>query len=165
LRSALVETRTLAAGSTATISDTAPTRDRWNMVVAEVTPAPVTSIPSSTVTTRYTYSDNSGSAWGEMDGTNGVLEQDISLPGGVSAAIASTTQTWSYPNLHGDDIVTTNGSGARVGSAASYDPFGQPIDPTTGQVGTVSADQAGPSNTSTTDADYGWEGSSAGHAS
>jgi RHS repeat-associated protein len=155
-----ITTPTVTAGSTATISDTAPTRDRWNMVVAEVTPAPVTSIPSSTVTTRYTYSDNSGSAWGEMDGTNGVLEQDISLPGGVSAAIASTTQTWSYPNLHGDDIVTADGSGTRVGPVASYDPFGQPIDPTTGQVGTVSADQAGPSNTSTTDADYGWEGSS-----
>jgi RHS repeat-associated protein len=149
---------TAAAGSTATISDTAPTRDRWNMVVAEVTPAPVTSTPSSTVTTRYTYSDNSGSAWGEMDGTNGLLEQDVSLPGGVTTAIGTTAQTWSYPDIHGDDILTANGSGMRVGMVISYDPFGQPIDPTTGRIGTISADQDGPSNTSAPDADYGWEG-------
>ncbi len=35
---------------------------------------------------------------------------------------------WSYPNLHGDEVVTADSSGIRAAGHASYDPFGQPID-------------------------------------
>jgi RHS repeat-associated protein len=88
-----------------------------------------------------------------------VQERTLSLPGGVTVSIQGTTQVWSYPNLHGDVIITTNSAGTRQGGVASYDPFGQPIDPVTGNIGSTTADDASPSNTTTGSANYGWEGS------
>src|SRR5690606_32727736 len=38
------------------------------------------------------------------------------------------------------------------------DPFGQPIDPATGQIGTTTADDAVPDTISDSDADYAWVG-------
>jgi len=61
------------------------------------------------------------------------------------------TQSWSYPNLHGDS------AGVRVGVRASYDPFGQPIDPVTGCIGTLTADDSVADN-SPGEADYAWVG-------
>ena len=51
---------------------------------------------------------------------------------------------WSYSNLHGDEVVTADNSGTRAGGHASYDPFGQPVDPATGNIGTTTADDAVP---------------------
>jgi hypothetical protein len=45
-----------------------------------------------------------------------------------------------------------------VGARTSYDPFGQPIDPVTGQIGTTTADDAVPDTISDADADYAWVG-------
>ena len=86
-------------------------------------------------------------------------ERTLALPGGVTVSIQGSSQVWSYPNLHGDVIITTNATGTRQGGVASYDPFGQPVDPVTGNIGTVAADDASPSNTTTGSANYGWEGS------
>jgi RHS repeat-associated protein len=66
---------------------------------------------------------------------------------------------WSYPNLHGDEIVTADNSGTRAAGHASYDPFGQPIDPTTGNIGTTAADDAVPDTSNGNNADNGWVGS------
>jgi len=63
----------------------------------------------------------------------------VSVPAGGGSA------TWSYPNVHGDVILTADGSGTRTGSYA-YDPFGQPVDPVTGAIGTTVADDAVPDN-------------------
>ncbi len=41
---------------------------------------------------------------------------------------------------------------------ASYDPFGQPIDPVTGLIGTTTADDAVPDTVAGADADYSWVG-------
>ncbi len=49
-------------------------------------------------------------------------------------------------------------SGARVGGLASYDPFGQPIDATTGDIGTNVSDDAVADN-APGEADRGWAGS------
>ncbi|WP_309619238.1 RHS repeat-associated core domain-containing protein, partial [Salinibacterium sp.] len=54
-------------------------------------------------------------------------------------------------------ILTANAAGLRVGVRVSYDPFGQPIDPTTGAIGTLAADDAIP-DTSPGEADYGYVG-------
>jgi RHS repeat-associated protein len=75
----------------------------------------------------------------------------------VVALPTSGTATWSYPNIHGDVILTADGTGARTGPVRSYDPFGQPIDPVTGDIGTTTADDAAPDN-QTGDADYAWVG-------
>lgn len=64
---------------------------------------------------------------------------------------------WSYPNLHSDNIVTADASGARQGAVAAYDPFGQSIDQATGDIGTSAADKSVPDNLAG-DADYGWLG-------
>jgi RHS repeat-associated protein len=96
-----------------------------------------------------------------------VQETDLSLPGGVSVSIrpssstvcgVSTSQVWSYPDLHGDVTVTADGSGTRCSGVNLYDPFGDPIDQTTGLIGTVTANTDVPDNTTTGGADYGWEG-------
>nr|WP_279432413.1 RHS repeat-associated core domain-containing protein [Labedella gwakjiensis] len=94
-----------------------------------------------------------------LDADNNITEQTLSLPGGVLASFRPDgSETWSFPNLHGDVVVTTDGEGVRQGGRAVYDPFGQPVDPATGTVGTAVADDAVPENVSGADADYGWLG-------
>jgi RHS repeat-associated protein len=94
-----------------------------------------------------------------LDGSNALVETDLTLPGGVSVEVpASGTQSWSYPDLHGDDIIQCDATGARVGGLASYEPFGQPIDPTTGDIGTNVSDDAVADNAPGL-ADEGWAGS------
>ena len=83
-----------------------------------------------------------------LDVNNTVLQRTVSLPGGVQVALsadAAATQGWSYPNLHGDVILTADSTGLRTGRFA-YDPFGQPINPGTGDIGTITADDAVPNN-------------------
>jgi RHS repeat-associated protein len=97
-----------------------------------------------------------------------VQETDVSLPGGVSVSMrpaaslvcgSSTAQVWSYPDLHGDDTVTADGSGTRCAGVSVYDPFGDPIDLGTGLIGTTMANAAVPNDTTTGGASFGWEGS------
>jgi RHS repeat-associated protein len=65
--------------------------------------------------------------------------------------------TWFYPNLHGDVIVHADNFGARQGVRARFDPFGQPIDPSTGDIGTVAADNQ-VQDTTPGDADLAYTG-------
>ncbi|MGV8969692.1 MAG: hypothetical protein ACOH1J_04510 [Microbacteriaceae bacterium] len=68
------------------------------------------------------------------------------LPGGVLVAVgADDSQVWSFPNVHGDVILTADGLGVRTGRFA-YDPFGQPVDLVTGDIGTSVANDAVPDN-------------------
>jgi len=68
-------------------------------------------------------------------------------------------EVWPYSNLHGDEVVTADNSGTRTAGHASYDPFGQPIDPVTGNIGTTTADDAVPDTSNGNQADNGWVGS------
>ncbi|MES2171725.1 MAG: PA14 domain-containing protein [Actinomycetota bacterium] len=98
-----------------------------------------------------------------LDTSKSLISSTVSLPGGATVTIPATgTAVWSYPNLHGDIILTASNTGWRTGAVAFYDPFGQPIDPTTGLIGTTTADDAGP-NTQPGDSDYGWEGAASKH--
>ena len=110
--------------------------------------------------TRFAYAGGGDSAWGVLDGNNALTEATIGLPGGATVRVdaTSTPIDWAYPNLHGDMIVQADATGIRVGVRASYDPFGQPIDPATGLIGTSTADDAVPDTISGSDADYGWVG-------
>jgi RHS repeat-associated protein len=102
----------------------------------------------------YTFTGSSTTA------PTGLQETDLSLPGGVTLSLQGATgQVWSYPDLHGDDTVTTNGSGTRTGVIAVYDPFGDPINLATGLIGTLTANTSTLSNTTTAGTSYGWEGS------
>ena len=57
-----------------------------------------------------------------------------------------------------DILVTTEDGGIRQGAVTCYDPFGDPVDPTTGLIGTTSADDAVGSNTTTPGLDTAWAG-------
>jgi RHS repeat-associated protein len=93
-----------------------------------------------------------------LDSTGEVLQATVSLPGGATMIVTDTGTAWSYPNLHGDVIITTDDAGTRQGTRACYDPFGQPIDPDTGRIGTADADDAIPDTILDRDADYAWVG-------
>jgi len=114
-------------------------------------------------TVRYTFAGSS--LHGVLTGAGVLVERTVSLPGGVSVSIPATgtggsvagAQSWSYPNLHGDNILLADENGTRQGVRSSFDPFGQPIDPVTGDIGTQAADDA-ITDTTPGDADHAWVG-------
>jgi len=137
----------LADGTTITYA-----RDATGRVVSRITDAPGTTNDS---TIRYSFAG--GSLFAVLDGSNQVLQRELSLPGGVSLSIpAAGGQVWAYPNLHGDVILTTDATGIRQGTRTSYDPFGQPL-AANGDIGSTVADDSIP-DTSPGDADYGYVG-------
>ena len=77
-----------------------------------------------------------------LDGSGAVLQRTVSLPGGATCTTTGTTVAWFYPNLHGDTILQADNAGARAGARTAFDPFGQPLDPATGNIGTTTADDA-----------------------
>jgi RHS repeat-associated protein len=109
-----------------------------------------TPVSGPATVTRYT-------AGAILNGSGAVIQRTLSLPGGASRTDDGTTVRWFYPNLHGDVIVQADDAGARVGVRSSFDPFGQPIDPTTGSIGTTAADEA-VQDTTPGDADYSYVG-------
>jgi RHS repeat-associated protein len=177
-------------GDTTSIADQAMTYDQTGRHLTTTTSNTGTGGPTDTVTyvrdvtggaiqmstkigSTTTTVDYSGGGIGyTFAGTTtapptGLQETTLSLPGGVTLSLqGATAQVWSYPDLHGDDTVTTNQAGIRPTVAgttvpsAVYDPFGNPINLTTGQIGTITADTTAiPANTTTPGASYGWEGS------
>ncbi len=145
---------TTTVGSTTSITYT---RDATNRIVKRVA-----TDSGTTTTTNYLYAGSGDAPWGTIDGA-GVLSRTVGLPGGAMMIItpsgAHAGTAWSYPNLHGDEIVTADNTGTRAAGHASYDPFGQPIDPTTGNIGTTTADDKVPDTSNGNQADNGWEGS------
>ncbi|WP_151199612.1 PA14 domain-containing protein [Cryobacterium sp. LW097] len=131
------------------------TRDATDRIVARTQTPP--GGPASTV--RYSFSGDGDSPDLLLDSASTVVERTLSLPGGVTVSLPATgAETWSYPNVHGDTVVTADGNGLRAASIALYDPFGQTIDRATGDIGTITADDSGPNTQTATDADYGWLG-------
>ena len=100
--------------------------------------------------TRYT-------AGAVLDGAGAVRQRTVGLPGGASLTDDGTTVKWFYPNLHGDVILQADDFGVRVGVRSAFDPFGQPVDPATGDIGTDLADEA-VLNTTPGDADLAFVG-------
>ncbi|UKF81667.1 PA14 domain-containing protein [Clavibacter californiensis] len=107
---------------------------------------------AATEVQRYAYSGLADEPIAVLNGSSVVLERILDLVGGASVAMpASGAARWSYPNNHGDIFYSQ-------GKLVSYDPFGQVIDPQTGELGSAVGDDAGPDNLSGS-ADYGWMGS------
>ncbi|MBE7195961.1 MAG: hypothetical protein INR66_26215, partial [Gordonia polyisoprenivorans] len=117
----------------------------------------------TTATVYYSFNDGSDSPdWTLSAIASGtVLERTQTLVGGVVVSVQNNAAawTWSYPNLHGDVVVTTNASGVRNPGVFLYDPFGNPLDCTTWRIGTTPANNTAPSNTIPSGTSYGWEGS------
>lgn len=117
-------------------------RDATNRIVQRTSTAP----GDDPEVIRFTFAGGGDGAWGVLNGSNALLEATVGLPGGAQVRVDATGTAlgWSYANLHGDVIVQADSAGSRVGVRASYDPFGQPIDPVTGDIGTLTADDAVP---------------------
>ena len=80
-----------------------------------------------TTTIRYGHSAGGDSADLTLDAANTVIERTIGLVGGVLVTKRTTGDVYSYPNIHGDIVATADGTGARIGTTMSYDPYGQAL--------------------------------------
>ena len=89
--------------------------------------------PDSGVT-RYAFTGTDDSPDIQLTSTGGLGEQYVGLPGGVlyRKGYAASTTVWSISNLHGD--VTTTITGTTISTGFVYDPYGQPLNATTGEV-------------------------------
>lgn len=76
-------------------------------------------------TTRYAYCGYTTSPCAVLNSSGTVTQRLIGLPGGVTLTTQSSGNLWSYPNLQGDYIATTNQTGVVQGSVVTYDPFGE----------------------------------------
>ncbi|RKR75877.1 PA14 domain-containing protein [Frondihabitans australicus] len=104
--------------------------------------------------TTYRYSSDGGGEW-TFDSAGRVVEQTEALSGAELSFQASGTSA-AFENLQGAVAVTSDGTGARTGAVSLYDPFGNSIDPSTGQIGTTTADSSVPKDTATTGTERGW---------
>ncbi|MGK2958041.1 MAG: RHS repeat-associated core domain-containing protein [Acidimicrobiales bacterium] len=77
-------------------------------------------------TTRYAYSGFSDTPAAVLDINSNLVQQFFYLPGGVLVTIdqPSLTRTWSFPDLKGNYIATTDNNGERQHSPITYDPWG-----------------------------------------
>lgn len=79
------------------------------------------------VTTRFGYSGNGDTPAVTLDASNVVIERTIGLLGGAMLTNRTAGDVWSYPNVHGDDIATADGTGTKQGATLTYDPYGQSL--------------------------------------
>jgi len=99
--------------------------------------------------TKYVYGGYSDDPIATLNSLNQTIERFISLPGGVLVTKRTGGDVWSYPNLQGDIVATTDGAGNLVGSIKAYDPYGNVVN-SDGSIGGASL----PDN-SNGSADYG----------
>lgn len=78
-----------------------------------------------TTNVAYAYAGFTDVPAAVLDANNNILQAFISLPGGVTANIQTSGNTWSYPDLHGNNIVLTDNNGSRTAGPTTYDPWGQ----------------------------------------
>lgn len=145
---------TVGTGSEATTISY--TRDVTNRIVGRT----VTVNSVQTAETRYAHTAAADLSGVVLDDANEIAEYTVSLPGGAAVRFVikgDSQEQWTYPNLQGSIILEANGDGVR-GDVVRYDPWGQPIDPNTGRIGTTAADDAVIDN-APGDADYAFVGS------
>ncbi len=135
-----------ASGATGTSTVTSAAAGVDALITVALTPA------TTVTTTRYSYSGNGDTADVTMDAANATLERTMGLPGGVLLTKTGGTETWSYPNFHGDVAVTATNTGAVVGRYL-YDPYGQALNPWNSQV-----DGDAVPNNASGNLDNGWLG-------
>ena len=111
-------------------------RDATSRIVSR-TVDPAGAAPA--VTTRYLYGATGDVAWGQQAG--GALARSLDLPGGVSWTNQAGTVTWSFPSIGGHALVTR--TGVTTGPLLLWDPFGQPVNPSTFAIGTAATDDTG----------------------
>jgi RHS repeat-associated protein len=148
-----VSTTITAAEGTTTITYL---RDAGNRIVSRTVNAP----GKPEVTTRYAHTGSADVSGLVVDALGAITEYTVAVPGGAAARFVvagDTSVQWTYPNMLGSVIVEADGDGVRSGGVVRYDPWGQPIDPVTGRIGTSAADDSVIDNADG-DADYAFVG-------
>lgn len=111
----------------------------------------------STTSIRYGFTgsgDGASLIW--VAGAD-TVQRVLALPGGTTVIQSTSESQWTYPNIHGDTTAIADSLGGRSQALHRYDPFGQPIEPSTGGTGTLASDDAGPDVLEGA-ADWGWLG-------
>ncbi|SMO60202.1 RHS repeat protein [Propioniciclava tarda] len=126
------------------------TRDPSGRVVQRQATGP------ETATARYGFAGGDDSPDLLLDPAGQPVERYLSLPGGVLLTKPTTgaATRWAVPNLHGDTSILigiTNGAVTISGAGWINDPYGQPINPNTGQID-LAATPTTRTGTTTTDA-------------
>ncbi len=112
---------------------------------------------NGSVDARYGFSGDGDAPDYTLTAAKAIVEIQISLPGGAlftsrPGQTGAASGVWSYPNIHGDIITTTDQTGTVTTGLLAYDPFGVAIDRATGAPITSSTDNSAGSM------DYGWVG-------
>ena len=80
----------------------------------------------------YGYNGFGDTAAALLDDSTNIIQRFFYLPGGVLVTVnASGYRTWSYPDLNGHYITTTDNTGTRLSPISSYDPWGAAVPGTT----------------------------------
>jgi RHS repeat-associated protein len=114
-----------------------------NAAMLTIALRPVAATGTSSTVQRYSYSGGADATALTLSSSNVILDVTISLPGGLVLTKTGATQTWAYPNIHGDVTYTVDQAGVKTGPFL-YDPYGQPL--------------TGVANTSPGEMDNGWLG-------
>lgn len=112
---------------------------------------------NGSVDARYGFTGDGDAPDYTLNASKAIVEAQISLPAGVlftsrPGQTGTAAGVWSYPNIHGDVVTTTDQNGTVTAGLLAYDPFGVAIDRTTGAPITSTADNSAGSM------DYGWVG-------
>ncbi|GGE96796.1 hypothetical protein D9V28_07205 [Mycetocola zhadangensis] len=110
------------------------TRDSLGRVVGRT----ITATGGASSTTKYLYGGDGDQPWATIDGST--VTRHINLPGGATVAITGAAKQWAYAGILGHTIAT--GQGTSTGELKVFDPYGQPLDPTTQSIGTTVADDS-----------------------
>ena len=85
--------------------------------------------------TRYGFTSTDDSPDVQLTSSGAIVERYVALPGGVlytKGYAAPSLTSWAITNLHGDTNATITGTTVTAGYV--YDPFGQPINTSSGAV-------------------------------
>jgi RHS repeat-associated protein len=75
-------------------------------------------------TVLYSYDGWTDAPAAVLNSSDAVLQQFVSLPGGINVTLQSSGNVWSYTNLQGDTTATTNSAGTLTGGPVTYNPWG-----------------------------------------
>lgn len=144
--------RVSGAGVVSTGESLVYTRDVTGRVIKRVATGP------DAGTTRYGFTTGDDSPDVQLDTAGKISERYLSLPGGVLVTkpyAAGSASSWSIPNWHGDITaqasISSTGTVTVTGAGWVADPYGQPLNQTTG-VSDTAATASTRTGTSTTDA-------------
>ncbi len=121
---------TYGDGTTVTV-----VRDPAGRVVAQTT----TPNGGAAQKVKLLYAGGDDNPFGSVVGST--LTCEVTLPGGVNVSITGSSKAWAYPGIQGHTITT--GDGTTSTALRLFDPYGQPLDPATLAIGTVTADDQG----------------------